>query len=209
VTTIARNRELADIINLTNSEVTETEIHGKNYHLHAVDLRNIKCNDPLLRGMDPTKDTLVVSECCLCYLEPADSENVLKWVLNCLSACAVVLYEPIGRDDSFGRTMIQNLAMRGISLPSLQKLPTVEAQVDRLLRLGFTSSHGADMAYVHDTWITDEDRHRVNSLEFLDEVEEMYLLFSHYCVVWASTLAAFSPEWSRTRANNKNPDNFP
>lgn len=202
IAAIARSPQLATAVGFDSAQSSDTEIHTDRYHLHAVDLRSLKHDTAPLTGMDSSRPTLVISECCLCYLEPEDSDQVLKWTLQNFPQAAVVLYEPIGRDDSFGRTMIQNLAVRGISLPSLQTLPTVEAQVCRLSRLGFSHSHGADMAHVHHSWIDAADQQRISGLEFLDEVEEMDLLFAHYCIVWGSTWDLFTEEWSRGRAND-------
>ncbi|KAF4552518.1 Leucine carboxyl methyltransferase-like protein [Elsinoe fawcettii] len=42
---------------------------------------------------------------------------------------------------------------------------------------------GVDMDY-SEMWITQEERDRVEKVEWLDEVEEWQLLASHYCVVW-------------------------
>lgn len=188
VTTIKANKELFDIINL--DEECESEIHTPNYHLHAKDLREFSETSPLLPGMDSTLPTLVLSECCLCYLEPGESDRVVHWFKHNFqgSGLAMVLYEPLGGNDQFGVVMMQNLSMRGISLPTLHKYPTLEAQIERLQAWGFDGfSRSADIQFIHENWLEEQDKARIDQLEFLDEIEELNLLLRHYCVTWAVT----------------------
>ncbi|ANB11615.1 Ppm1p [Sugiyamaella lignohabitans] len=171
----------------TGIEKSENEIHSETYHLHAQDLRNIKSDSfEILRGMDQSIDTLVISECCLCYLEPAESAAVLSWFKSKFSRMGCIIYEPIGLDDQFGRVMIQNLAVRGISLPTLNKYHSLRSQVERLVALGLENSRAADMEFIHDNWLSREDNERIDNLEFLDEREELNLLLRHYCIAWGS-----------------------
>lgn len=160
------------------------EIHTNRYHLHALDLRKLDTTS-LLQGMIKDIPTLVLSECCLCYLPPDSSDNVLKWATEQFSDPNIVLYEPIGKDDQFGQVMLENLASRGISLPTLNKYSTLDKQRDRLLQY-FNKAQCEDFDTIHHNWLTEQDMQRINSLEFLDEREELDLLLQHYCVAWAT-----------------------
>lgn len=54
-----------------------------------------------------------------------------------------------------------------------------------------------------EAWINDGERARVETLEWLDEVEEWKLLGSHYCLAWAwkdiEGDNIFSTAWSRVK----------
>lgn len=97
----------------------------------------------------------------------------------------LILYEPIRPDDPFGKTMVSNLATRGIHLQTLHQYATLGAQRQRLREQGFDSGQGAaDVDFIWERWISEQDKERVAGLEMLDEVEEWQLLARHYCVAW-------------------------
>jgi len=86
---------------------------SKNYCLHPFDLRDIlEHSAQLTRFIDLRLPTLFISECCLIYLEPEQAGDVLKWITSSFSDyVSIVIYEPIGGHDAFGKVMIQNLAV--------------------------------------------------------------------------------------------------
>lgn len=201
IQTIVSTPKISQLIWESQNVPTELsdEIHTRHYHLHARDLRTIQATSPLLEGMDTSLPTLVISECCLCYLQPEESDAVLHWLSsNFQNNLSITVYEPIGGNDSFGQVMIENLASRGISLPTLKQFPTLESQVNRLDQKGFTdSSHkfaaAADIWYIFESWIPDSEKERISKLEVLDEIEELSLLLKHYCISWA--VKTTNAEW--------------
>mgnify|MGYP000851879531 CR=1 FL=1 len=97
----------------------------------------------------------------------------------------LILYEPIRPDDPFGRTMVSNLAARGIHLQTLHQYATLGAQRQRLREQGFDGGQGAaDVDFIWERWVSEKEKERVAGLEMLDEVEEWKLLAQHYCVAW-------------------------
>lgn len=56
-----------------------------------------------------------------------------------------------------------------------------------------------EQIYYSDEWVTEQERDRVERLEWLDEVEEWKLLASHYCVAWgwrdAENVNVFGEAW--------------
>ncbi|KAK1146565.1 hypothetical protein N8T08_002995 [Aspergillus melleus] len=200
-------------------------LHTETYHLHALDLRWLKpqakseqttttttttnllgkedrgdngIDDPrtLLRDVDPTIPTLLISECCLIYLTPREAADVVDFFTQTLFPAAtgsqdgaaplgLILYEPIRPHDAFGRTMVSNLATRGIQLQTLHQYATLESQRQRLRDQGF--AHGqaaADVHFIWERWVDEMEKERVAGLEMLDEMEEWNLLAQHYCVAW-------------------------
>ena len=165
---------------------------GPKYHLHALDLRSLDPEAPLpqaLRDIDKSLPTLLISECCLVYLEPALADKAVQYFTRFLcpstTPIGIILYEPIHPNDAFGRVMVSNLASRGIVLQTLRKYGSLEAQTARMKAYGFDDSAGSDMEQLWQNGVEEEERRRVGTLEMVDEIEEWKLLAAHYCVVWA------------------------
>ncbi|KAA8571908.1 hypothetical protein EYC84_001857 [Monilinia fructicola] len=160
------------------------------YVCHPLDLRNLSAITDLdsFHGIKNNLPTLIISECCLCYLEVDTAQNVIKWFADKIPSIGIVLYEPVGVHDAFGQMMVENLASRGIVMPTVQKYKTLKDQKDRLAGLGFSTMEGGTNAIsiqdVWENWVSDRERERLDRLEGLDEVEEWLLLARHYSVVW-------------------------
>jgi [phosphatase 2A protein]-leucine-carboxy methyltransferase len=83
--------------------------------------------------------------------------------------------------------MVSNLASRGIFLQTLQKFENLAAQKSRLRSAGFTIiRRAADINFIWENWVNDDEKNRVARCEMFDEVEEWVLLAKHYCIVWGS-----------------------
>ncbi len=87
--------------------------------------------------------------------------------------------------------MVANLASRGIELQTLRKYGSFAAQKERLRAYGFgggTLAGGgigvADVNFLWEREVNQEEKGRVAGLEMVDELEEWRLLAGHYCVVW-------------------------
>jgi [phosphatase 2A protein]-leucine-carboxy methyltransferase len=169
---------------------TEDQLFSSTYNIHAIDLRTISSTGlPSLQNLNPSAPTLILSECCLCYLSPTHNVQILEAFTQHLipapTPLSIVIYEPIRPNDNFGRVMVSNLASRGIVLQTLQKFENLVAQQSRLKNAGFTSSqHAADVNFIWDQWVDAEEKERVARCEMLDEIEEWILLAKHYCIVW-------------------------
>ncbi|KAK4545159.1 hypothetical protein LTR36_003710 [Oleoguttula mirabilis] len=196
------------------SDMTQkAEKGGWRYHLHALDLRNLtNKSPPPIPNLDPELPTLILSECCLCYLPPDTATSVLQYfTMNLKGLLGLALYEPIRPLDAFGKTMVSNLASRGIHLQTLQRYGTLEAQRQRLRLAGFNDGQGVrdvSQMYASETWVSRAERVRVERLEWLDEVEEWQLLASHYCVAWGWRGQGFGEAWqglegSRTSSEDR------
>lgn len=181
-------------------------LHSPSYHIHPVDLRSLSADSSLseiLPGVDRELPTLLISECCLIYLSPTEAAQVLSFFTEHVfgpsgkmtagedsqqgsqAPLGLILYEPIRPDDPFGRTMVSNLAARGIQLQTLHKYASLEAQRARLREHGLCSGQAAaDIDFIWERWVSEEEKERVASLEMLDEMEEWRLLARHYCIAW-------------------------
>ena len=113
--------------------IYEAEKHSSFYRLHAIDLRVLTAKSPpVIPNLDPDLPTLLLSECCLCYLPPDEASSVIQYfTMHIQGPLALVLYEPIRPFDAFGKTMVSNLGSRGIHLKTLKRYSTLEAQGER------------------------------------------------------------------------------
>ena len=108
------------------------------YYIHPLDLRTLGGKVVTdFEGLREDIPTLVISECCLCYLQIGKAEEVIRWFTLNIKASGIILYEPIRVDDPFGQRMVENLAARGVVMPTVQRYKTLEDQQDRLLGSGF------------------------------------------------------------------------
>ncbi|GMM52055.1 leucine carboxy methyltransferase [Starmerella bacillaris] len=168
----------------SNEELTRivSESNGR-YHLYGMDLRKI--NDERYNyHYDLNKPTLLISECCLCYLKPQEADEILQFFINKAPKTSVVVYEPLYLDDSFGRVMSENFAMRGISMPTVEAYPDLVSQVKRFEHYGFNKVIAKSL-FTYYNELDKDDKERISRLEFLDELEEMILLLSHYGIIYA------------------------
>ena len=197
------NRKRTTIRNssLLSGYINEAEKTGSSYRLHAIDLRDLTAKSPpTIPGLDSKLPTLILSECCLCYLPPDIATSVVQYfTMHINGPLALVVYEPIRPFDAFGKTMVSNLASRGIHLQTLKRYSTLEAQRQRLRLAGFTAGQSARDVYQlweSEEWVNQEEKDRIEKLEWLDEIEEWKLLASHYCVAWGWKGDIFDEAWS-------------
>jgi len=200
-TNVTAKRAALERSSTLSHRLREVKGTGCEYHLHAVDLRDLATDSPPnLPGIDWTLPTLILSECCLCYLPPDQASGVLKYFMFRLTRSAgLIIYEPIRPFDAFGKTMVTNLASRGIHMQTLKRYSSVEAQRQRLRLAGFSDGQGArdvHQIWESEAWVAVSERERVERLEWLDEVEEWKLLASHYCVAWGWKGEVFGKAWS-------------
>ena len=172
----------------------DTRLSGPFYHILPLDLRALSsppdgAMSSKLGDIDVSLPTLLLSECCLIYLDPVAADNVVKYFTNYLFPPSIplglILYEPINPFDAFGKVMVSNLAARGIVLQTLHKYSSLEVQKERLRSYGFgAESEAWDVDTLFEEWISEKEKERVGKVEMLDEVEEWRLLARHYCVAW-------------------------
>ncbi|KAG5658499.1 hypothetical protein KAF25_010680 [Fusarium avenaceum] len=176
---------------------------GSEYYCHGQDLRGFSESESKTEGNDTQSQpqdqpevtlpglrtdipTLLLSECCLCYLTVTEASDVINFFGSRIPNLATIIYEPIRPDDAFGKMMVSNLAARRIQMPTLQMYPTPEDQRARMSKAGFKMVHHKTIEDIWQNWVPPEEKQRVDSLEGLDEVEEWKLLAAHYIVLWAS-----------------------
>ncbi|XP_046854725.1 LOW QUALITY PROTEIN: leucine carboxyl methyltransferase 1-like [Xenia sp. Carnegie-2017] len=167
-------------------EYGHEEIHFRDYHLLAADIRNItELEEKLLKySLDKSLPTVFITECVLVYLHPKESETLIKWAGENFPTALFLNYEQVNMNDTFGQVMIDNLKVRNCFLYGALACPTLKSQVERFENLSWSTAGVLDMSPVYQK-LPYEDRERIEKLEMLDEVNLFYQLLNHYCICWA------------------------
>ncbi|PON29502.1 leucine carboxyl methyltransferase 1 [Trichoderma gamsii] len=166
------------------------------YYCHGLDIRQLSpASTKTLPGLRTDIPTLILSECCLCYLSREESDGVLEYFTSRIPNAAVVIYEPVHLGDPFSDTMVSNLAARNIHMPNLERRRNEADEAARLKRIGFETTRQLTIDRIWSKWVNAEEKERVDRLEGLDEVEEWQLLAGHYMVIWSFRGDGFE-EWS-------------
>ncbi|TVY62766.1 Leucine carboxyl methyltransferase [Lachnellula suecica] len=177
------------------------------YCFHPNDLRKPMKPFESFHGIQSNIPTLLISECCLCYMEVDNARDILKWFADRIPSLGVILYEPIGVDDSFGQMMVANLAARNITMPTVKLYKTLQDQKDRLSELGFIGPDGGQEAETVERiwvqWVSPAEKERVDALEGLDEVEEWQMLARHYAITWGWKGASGWESWKALLQQNE------
>lgn len=162
------------------------------YVFHPCDLRDFHAKPEAAKyaqftELRPDLTTVLVSECCLCYMGKEEADAVIKWFSDRIPTLGIILYEPCNPNDAFGQMMSENLASRGLSMPSIKVYDSMEKQTERLRSMGFDMfQEGASINWLWENWIDRQEHVRLNKILMVDEEEEWKLLAGHYLVCWAA-----------------------
>lgn len=172
---------------LEQALVMNGNLKSTKYNLIGGDLRNhVKIREQLIdSGLDAQIPTIILSECCLIYLEVDQSNNLIKDFIGLFQTCSFLVYEQIEPKDAFGKMMIQNLAERGITLHGMLEYPTLESQLQRFKALGCGEVKGWNMLQALDQLVPSGVIVEWNQRGRLDEVEEWNLFCRHYFILFA------------------------
>ncbi|XP_029804650.1 leucine carboxyl methyltransferase 1 [Suricata suricatta] len=178
------------IIELHSEDTLQIEGHllnSKRYAIIGADLRDLPELEEKLKkcNMNPQLPTLLITECVLVYMTPEQSANLLKWAAHSFKTAMFINYEQVNMDDRFGQIMVENLRRRQCDLAGVETCKSLESQKERLLSSGWETASAASMMDVYNT-LPRAEVSRIESLEFLDEMELLEQLMQHYCLCWAT-----------------------
>ncbi|XP_042827438.1 leucine carboxyl methyltransferase 1 isoform X2 [Panthera pardus] len=181
---------LQPIIELHSEDTLQIDGHlldSKRYAIIGADLRDLPDLEEKLKkcNMNPQLPTLLITECVLVYMTPEQSANLLKWAANSFETAMFINYEQVNMDDRFGQIMIENLRRRQCDLAGVETCKSLESQKERLLSNGWETASAVNMMEVYSR-LPQAEASRIESLEFLDEMELLEQLMKHYCLCWAS-----------------------
>lgn len=163
-------------------------VDQERYKLVACDLNDILETSHLLNTCtDDDIPTIIISECLLCYMHEKESQLLIQTVSAKYAHGLWISYDPIGGsqpNDRFGTIMQSNLKeSRNLEMPTLM---TYNSKEKYALRWSMTSNVIInDMWEVLNTQIPETERKRLRSLQFLDELEELKVMQTHYILMKA------------------------
>lgn len=171
--------------NWTQDDNKNSIISGK-YCLLPADLRDLsQVKEALsLSLIDYSLPTLFLTECVLVYMPSADSNTIIKWIADTFKDAFFINYEQLNMSSTFGHVMIENLKLRECELPGVDMCENTETQEKRFTDNGWTAANCVSMWNVFHM-LPQSDVERIKRLEFLDEMELLQQLLSHYCLCWA------------------------
>ncbi|SCV01131.1 LAME_0G14246g1_1 [Lachancea meyersii CBS 8951] len=171
-------------------DASETEYVSDRYFLKSCNLNNIeKVLELLTEITDPEVPTLIITECVLCYMDLPKSQALIHKLISLYKSGTWISYDPIGGDDvndKFGSIMQTNLReSRQLELPTLMVFNSTKKYAQRFEEVS-KSTEIETMWQYYVRQVTQEEKNRLKSLQFLDEIEELQLIFSHYVLLKSS-----------------------
>ncbi|AET39161.1 leucine carboxy methyltransferase Ecym_4082 [Eremothecium cymbalariae DBVPG len=166
---------------------SEDRIVTDRYVLVPGDLRNGAEICSLLKEFT-SRDvpTIIITECVLCYLSDDSSKNIIDVVISFYEHGEWISYDPIGgadNNDRFGIIMQANLReSRRLEMPTLMMYNSKETYASRF---PYNSSIKTMWEY-YESDISSKEKQRLKTLQFLDELEELEILLSHYIILITS-----------------------
>lgn len=176
LTSNSKLREFVDI---------ESEKKGSGrYNVVAGDLRDVKQILELLQTYTvPNIPTIVITECVLCYLGDDVVQQLIKSVTGFYEHGDWISYDPIGgscENDRFGKIMQTNLReSRQLDMPTLMRYNSKESYTSRFPGECIIRT----MWEYYENYVSNEEKTRLKTLQFLDEVEELQIILSHYIIL--------------------------
>lgn len=152
------------------------------YKLVSCDLNNIAQTMGILKDLtDPGFPTVIITECVLCYMGEKESQSLIDGISNFYDTGMWVSYDPIGGSkdkDRFGLIMQSNLReSRHLEMPTLMVFNSKEAYSKRFSNCDTTIQN---MWEIFQDEIPKSEIARLKTLQFLDEVEELEIMQTHY-----------------------------
>lgn len=160
------------------------------YNLLSGDLKN--SNDilnSLNNILDKSIPTILITECVLCYMKDNDSQNLINGIMKNFTNGCWISYDPIGGsnpNDKFGIIMKRNLMeSRHLDMPTLLIYNSKENYPKRWEN---TNLENLEIK-IMDMWvflsesISHNEKKRIGALQFLDEIEELKIMQSHYVIL--------------------------
>lgn len=151
-----------------------------------MDLSNVSdCQNALKEHIDPTKHTIILMECLLCYLTIPESTEYFEFFKNILplERLHYLVYDPvtISETDPFSDVMFDNLKKHNyLNMFSLKEYKGIDHYVKRF---------GIEDRLLHKTlWDYLKNRQDMKDLCKIcqiDEFEELEILLSHYIIAYS------------------------
>ena len=125
--------------------------------------------------------TLIFTECVLAYIDKKAIEALLDFLVQKFNCLALLDYDMVNPNDPFGKMMVYNFAQRGIPLVGINFFESLESIKGHYLKRHMTCEI-ANMRTIYYKYLDQHEKQRIEKLEFLDELEEWWLVQEHYFI---------------------------
>ncbi|CCK69423.1 leucine carboxy methyltransferase KNAG_0C03120 [Huiozyma naganishii CBS 8797] len=177
-------------------QIVEQYTREGRYELLSIDLCDVQHAMELLTTHTRTDvATVFITECLLCYIPQRESQLLIDSIQGAYSTGTPggnlwVSYDPIGGsapNDRFGKIIERKLAH--VQEPRLAHSARLQLKGD--VRSSVAKAIDHCNVVIRDMWqflqekVTDEEKKRVAALQFLDELEELKVMQTHYVILSA------------------------
>lgn len=176
-----QDQKLRESLKLQCAEGTSIA-SSERYKLVSCDLNELKNTMQKLQMVtDPKYPTLVITECALCYMPQKESQDLIDEIVKHYESGLWISYDPIGgsqANDRFGIIMQSNLReSRQLEMPTLMIYNSKETYSSRF---SLCEVQIDDMWEIFNSIVSPNEAKRLRSLQFLDEIEELKVMQTHY-----------------------------
>ncbi|SCU88974.1 LAMI_0D11980g1_1 [Lachancea mirantina] len=188
IKTLKESPELVELFAVGSSVASQsTELITERYCLLPCDISKMDQVTTMLSvHFSPDAPTLVLTECVLCYMAENHSSQLIKTVQDYFNEGCWLSYDPIGGvegKDNFGSIMRDNLReSRQLEMPTLMSFNDPAAYAARFAS-GRVPVQIQTMWQYYRVSVTSEEKQRLKALQFLDEIEELQIMLSHYILM--------------------------
>ncbi|PGH14107.1 hypothetical protein AJ79_03224 [Helicocarpus griseus UAMH5409] len=135
---------------------------------------------------------LCTAEVSLTYMEVNLADALIQFVAklsNDVNFCLLEQHFPDGPDHPFAATMMKHFMKLQSPLHSIHRYPTLRQQEQRFRDFGWANAQATNLweLWGDFTFVSDEQRLSLDSVEAFDEWEEFALFASHYFLLSATT----------------------
>lgn len=160
-------------------------VSSDRYKLVSCDLNRLDATMKNLQALTSSnRPTVIITECVLCYMHQKESQQLIENVMKFYNSGLWISYDPIGGsepNDRFGTIMQANLLeSRNLEMPTLMIYNSTEKYA---ARFPTDNASAEDMWEIFSTKITRNEMERLRSLQFLDEIEELKVMQTHYILL--------------------------
>jgi O-methyltransferase involved in polyketide biosynthesis len=165
-------------------EGSDPKITSDKYSLHSCDLNDLNNLRQVLKEakLDPEAPTLILSECVLVYLEPEAVRGVIECMSGTFPRSVFMDYEMFNPSTSFGQMMVKNFKERGVPLVSIDNFRNLDEIQEMYVEGGYQTCEARDVQTIFTQYLPKQELQRIRKLEWLDELEQIALIQSHYFI---------------------------
>ncbi|KAI2802789.1 Leucine carboxyl methyltransferase 1 [Blomia tropicalis] len=186
---IKQHPELLEPCGTLNGQSNTSNFHSDRYHAIAQDAtKGRQLIDKLVNkcAINRNQPILFIFECVLLYWSEEARTNLFYALNKQFTNCNIVIFDIVNTMDKFSSLMQQSLYESNTPLLGANSTRTLEDWNQQLQRSGARHVQSWLMTEVYQKLIDQNEKSKIERIEFLDEIELLFQLFNHYCLILAS-----------------------